>query len=214
MKDFRKRLAAAMFVIGPVLLCPVAASADTVTYSFSEAGWLNMFGTVENFSGSFTGTPEANGSLALADLSSFSAILSETNSAGATKDIAAFGSGIGISALADFLYIPGSNSLTLEATGSPASAVCLGNDVASGFCGSLPARPQPRPGTAPLPPVEGLFSFSVNGALNAYTTDLPSVIKTLGLQPVPAPATTPEPASIVLCGGLLVLASRLRRNTA
>lgn len=210
MKNFRKRIAAAMFIAGPVLLCPAVASADTVTYTFSEAGWFNMFGTVENFSGSFTGTPEANGTLALANLSSFSAIMSETNSAGATKDIATFGSGIGTSALTDFLYIPGLNSLTLEATGSPASAICLGNDVTSGLCGSLPSRPQPRPGTPPLPPVEGLFSFSVNGALNAYTTDLPSVVETVGLQPVPAPVTTPEPASMVLCGGVLVIASQLR----
>lgn len=98
-----------------------------------------MFGTTESFSGSFTGIPEANGTLALADLSSFSAILSETNSAGESKLVAAFGTGTG--ALTDFLYIPALHSSTLEAGGSPASAVCLGNDVAGGLCGSLPARP-------------------------------------------------------------------------
>ena len=213
MKDFRRPVVALMFV-GAVLLCPAGASAGTVSYVFSEAGWLNMFGTIENFSGSFTGTPEANGTLALADLSSFSAIMSETNSAGETKDIARFGSGIGTGALSDFVYIPGLNSLTLQANGSPASAICLGNDVASGLCGSLPARPRPRPGAPPLPPVEGLFSFSVNGALSAYTTNLPSVNQTVGLHPVPAPATAPEPGSTVLCGGALVLVSQvlIRRN--
>ena len=211
MRNFRYRIAAAILVVGPVLLCPMAASANTISYAFSEAGWLNMAGTTENFSGSFAGTPEANGTLALADLTSFSAIMSETNSTGETKNITTFG---GINSLADFLYIPGMNSLTLEATGSPASAICLGNDVASGVCGSLPTRPQPRPGTPPLPPIEGLFSFSVNGALNAYTTDLPSVSQTVGLQPVPAPATAPEPASMFLVGGVLVLASQIlvRRN--
>lgn len=214
MKDPRKTVPAAMFVLGMVLLCPGLASADTVTYAFSEAGWLNMFGTTENLSGFFTGTPEANGTLALADLSSFSAKISETNSAGETKNIATFGSGTGTGALTDFLYIRGLNSLTLAASGSPASVICLGNDVGSGLCGSLPARPQPRPGAPPLPPVEGLFSFSVNGALNAYTTDPPSVVKTVGLHPVPAPATAPEPATMILCGGVLVLAAqfRLRRS--
>ena len=210
MRNLRRPMTAAMFVLAPVLLCPAAAFANTITYTFSAAGWLNMSGTSENFSGSFSGTPEADGTLALADLTSFSAIMSETNSAGETKDISTFGAGAGTSALADFLYTPGLNSLTLEATGSPASAICLGNDVASGVCGSLPARPQPRPGTPPLSPIEGLFSFSVNGALSAYTADLPSVIQTVGLQPVPAPATAPEPGSIVLCGGTLLLAWRFR----
>jgi len=204
-------IAAAMFVCIPLLWCSTPASAATVTYSFSEAGWLNPFGTTENFFGSFSGMPEPNGTLALADLSSFSATITETNAQGATKTISTFG-GNGTSALTDFMYIPSLNSLTLEATGSPLAQICLGNDVGSGFCGPLAPRPQPRPGTPPLPPVEGIFSFSVNGALNAYTTDVPSVIQTVGLQPVPAPATVPEPRSVLLCGAVLVLASKLRRR--
>jgi hypothetical protein len=205
-------IAAAALSCSLAIVGPTPAPAATLTYSFSEAGWLNSFGTTENFSGSFTGTPEANGDLALADLTSFVATMTETNAQGATKNVATFGSNTGTAGLADFLYMPGSNSLTLEATGSPTAMVCLGNDVATGFCGPLVARPQPRPGTPPLPPIEGLFSFSVNGALNAYTTDLPSVVQTVGLQPVPAPSTAPEPAPVVLCGATLVLASTLRRG--
>jgi len=204
-------IAAAMFVCVPLLLCPTAVSAATVTYSFSEAGWLNTIGTTESFCGSFSGTTGANGTLALADLSAFSATITETNAQGATKTISQFGGSTGTSGLADFMYIPGSNSLTLEATGSPTAMICLGNDVVTGFCGSLPARPQPRPGTPPLPPIEGVFSLSVNGALNAYTTDLPSVVQTLVIQPVPAPANTPEPGSALLCGAVLVLASKVRK---
>lgn len=206
-------ITAAMLTCSLAILCSTPAPAATVTYNFSEAGWLNSFGTTENLSGSFTGMPEANGDLALADLTSFVATMTETNATGATKNVATFGSATGTAGLADFLYMPGSNSLTLEATGSPTAMVCLGNDVGTGFCGPLVARPQPKPGTSPLLPIEGLFSFSVNGALNAYSTDLPSVLQTVGLQPVPAPSTVPEPAPVILCGATLVLATRLRRGS-
>jgi len=202
-------IAAAVFLALQML----PASAATVSYTFSETGWLNTFGTTETFSGSFTGTPEADGTLALGDLSAFMAVMTETNADGQTKNVSVFGDGTGTSPLADFLYLPGSNSLSLEATGSPVAQICLGGDVSSGFCGSLPARPQPRPGTPPLPAIEGLFSFSVNGELDAYTTGLPTVSQSSLTPPIgTAPATAPEPESMLLCGvGLLVVSKGLSR---
>lgn len=201
-----------MAALAAALLGSGTASAAPVLYNFSESGWLNMAGTTETFFGSFKGTPEANGDLALADLSGFTATITETNTSGQTKTVATFGGGTGIAGLSDFLYTAATNSLTLAATGSPQSTICLGADVSGGFCGALPARPQPRPGTPPLPPIDGLFSFSVNGSLSAYTTAIPSVIQTVGIQPVPAPSATPEPTSALLCGGGLVLAAMVRRR--
>jgi hypothetical protein len=48
-----------------------AAPATSETFQFNYPGWQNSL----EFSGSFTGTPEANGTIALADISSFNAEL-------------------------------------------------------------------------------------------------------------------------------------------
>lgn len=210
MKTINRRTAAnAIFLILQAMLGSATASAASIKYDFSEAGWVDMAGTAETFSGSFTGTPEANGQLALIDLSSFSATITETNAQGQTKDISVFASA---TSLADFLYLPYANTFRLAATGSPASTICLGDAVTTGFCGALPARAQPKPGSNPLPPIEGLFSFSVNGSLNGYTTDLPFVVQAISPVPAPVPANAPEPASFILCGGALLILSKLLRR--
>lgn len=48
-----------------------AAPETSETFRFNYPGWQNSLG----FSGSFTGTPEANGTIGLADISNFSADL-------------------------------------------------------------------------------------------------------------------------------------------
>jgi hypothetical protein len=197
-------IAGAMFVL---LICP-AASAAGVSYNFDEAGWINNFGTTENFVGSFTGTPEASGVIAIGDLSNFSAVITETNSTGDTKTIASFSN----TGLTDFMFQTATNILDLSATDASGDLICLGATVTAGACGSTPARPQPRPGTPPLPPIEGLFVSAVNGALNGYTTATLTIEPVLAPVPVPAPASTPEPASLALCGGALLLISRLPRR--
>ncbi len=189
------------------------ALAGTVTYNFDEAGWINSAGTTENFFGSFQGAPDAQGDLSLAALTGFSATLTETNSSNQTKTIDTFAETMGSGGLTVFLYDPALNSLSLAATGTPGALICLGSAVSAGDCGPLPARPVPRSGTPPLPPIDGIFSSSVNGALNAYTTNQPALSVVPG--PVPRPTPSPEPASSALCGGGLVLLSVfLRRSRA
>jgi len=198
------RTVSLLCLIGAATLTP--ARATTVTYSFDETGWLNTFGTTENFFGSFSGTPTATGVLTATDLTYFSAVITETNSTGDTKTIGTFGSPTSTAGLMDFLYDPALNSLNLSATGFPGAAICIGSTVAGGVCGSLPSRPRPKPGTPPLPPIEGLFSSSGNGELSAYSTALPQVSLIIGVQPEPGPgvANAPEPASFALCGIALI----------
>lgn len=206
MNTSRTTIAGAMFAI---LICP-AASAATVTYNFDEAGWVNNFGTTENFFGSFTGTPEASGSIAMGDLSSFSAVITETNTAGDTKTIASFSN----TGLTDFIFQTATNILDLSATDAAGDLICLGATVTAGACGPIGPRPQPRPGTPPPPPIEGLFISAVNGALNGSTAATLTIEPVLAPVPVPAPASTPEPASLALCGGALLLISRLPHRRA
>ncbi len=199
----------ALLLLLPVLSC-AQALAGTVVYDFTETGWINSAGTTENFSGAFKGVPDASGDLSLAGLTSFAATLTETNSANQTKTIATFSETLGTGGLTAFLYDPALNSLSLSSTGTPGALICLGSAVSAGDCGSLPARPAPRPGTPPLPPIDGIFSSSVNGTLNAYTTNTPVLSVVPG--PVPRPAPSPEPATFALCGAALVLASAFLRR--
>ena len=197
-------------VMGAILLMAPAflqATPVTVTYNFDETGWSNMAGTSENFAGSFTGAPQAGGVTALADITSFFATITETNSTNQTKTIGIFGGALGLTGLSDFLFDPATNSLSLAVSGSPGALICLGADVAAGACGALPGRQQPKPGTPPLPPIEGYFVSSVNGSLNAFSTALPSIIQPVSPMPVAAPVAAPEPSSFALCGGGLLLAS-------
>jgi hypothetical protein len=212
------RITGAAILFSAALLSCGPAAATTVTYNFGETGWVNTAGTTENFFGTFTGNQEASGVLALTDLTSFSATLTETNGQNETKTIATFAQ----SGLTDFAYTSTANSLTLAANGIPGALICLGDAVAQGTCGSLPARPVNRDGVQ-APPIDGLFVSSVNGTLNAYTTNLPSVVMPLApvAQPAPQPTgSAPEPASLVLCGGALLLISTIpwrharRRETA
>lgn len=206
----------AIFIIASLLNC-THASASTITYNFDETGWVNTFGTTEKFFGSFTGTPDAQGNLALADLSSFSAEMTETNSTGATKTIADFGSANGTNGLDDFTYTAAANSLSLFATGTPGATICLGSAVTAGFCGALPKQ---KSTGAPAPGPYGLFFSSVNGQLDAKTLST-SVINPAQISPPTAMApssTTPEPAYLAAFGGILLLVARLiaqrRRATA
>jgi hypothetical protein len=54
------------------------AFSAAVTYTFSQSGWTDGAGDVGTLTGSFTGTPEANGTIQLADLTSFLASFHET----------------------------------------------------------------------------------------------------------------------------------------
>jgi hypothetical protein len=215
MNTSRKGIISMTVLFTAAVLCCSRASATTVTYNFGETGWVNTAGTTENFSGSFIGTPDANGNLDLTTLTDFTATLTETNSVNDTKTIAAFGGLTGTPGLTDFLFSASSGSLTLAATGSPGALICLGNAVAEGLCGGVAPRPVSTSGV-PAPPIEGLFISSINDTLNAYTTALPSVTLTVSpvATPVPQPTgtSTPEPASFLLCGSALLLTSMVLRR--
>jgi hypothetical protein len=211
-----KNLTGAAILFSAVILSCGQATATTVSYNFDETGWVNTAGTTENFLGSFTGTPEASGILALTDLTNFSSIITETNAQGDTKTIGTFGGPTGTNGLTDFVFASTSNSLTLAATGIPGASICLGQAVAQGICGPVAPRPVSTTGV-PAPPLDGIFLSSVNGTLNAYTISLPTI--TLVQSPVAIPvqqpsgtASTPEPASFALCGGTLLLVSMFLRR--
>jgi hypothetical protein len=204
--------------VAAVLLTCGPAAATTVTYNFDEAGWTNNFGTIENFSGTFAGSVEASGVVALADLTAFTATVTETNAQGDSKPIGTFGLPFDGTGLNTFLFDTLTNTLSIGATGSPGATVCLGDAVVQGACGPLAAPPLSRTGV-PAPPPEGLFLSTVNGALNGFTFAAPSIALEqttlnpgIGIAPTPAPAPTPEPASMVLCGSALVLISLGLRN--
>lgn len=215
MPTLKQRLIpAAVFFAAALLHCSPAAAA-TVTYNFTDPGWINMAGVTENFSGSFIGTPEASGVIALNDLTIFVGFFTETNAQNETKTIATFGDLAGITGLTQFLFDPNANTLTLAATGTPGAQICLGDAVAQGTCGAVTARPVNRNGI-PAPPIEGLFVSSVNGTLSGYDTDLPAIMlapSPVGIAPQPAQATTPEPASLLLCAlGFVALTIVFRRH--
>ena len=199
-----------------VLLTCGPASATTVTYNFDEAGWTNNFGTTENFSGTFSGSVEASGVVALSDLSGFTATVSEVNAQGDSKPIVTFGLPSGGLGLNTFLFDTTTNTLSIGATGSGAAMVCLGDAVIQGACGPLAAPALSRTGV-PAPPPEGLFLFGGNTALDGFTFAAPSIVleqTTLspGIGTAPAPAPTPEPASMALCGSALVLVSLMLKR--
>jgi hypothetical protein len=207
----RKHIMQLAGLLAAALMDCGTAAATTVTYNFDEAGWSNNFGTSENFTGSFSGTVEANGAVTLSDLTGFTATITESNAQGDTKAIATFTLPTGTSGLNTFLFDTNANMLSLGATGVPGATICLGDAVSQGACGPLGPRPVSRTGVpAPLP--EGLFLSTVNADLNGYTFNTPSItlVQTTlgpGVGSAPASTPTPEPATMALCGGALVLVS-------
>ena len=176
------------------------ALATAISYNFTETGWVNTAGTTESLSGSFKGAPGANGDLTLSDLTGFSATMTESNGVN-RKTIATF------SSVTDFLFTVSSNALALFSTGIPASSLCLGDTVQQGLCGPVTPPPVSRTGVQ-APPLEGLFTFSVNGALDAGTTSTTNVTPgPVVIGSAPAPVATPEAASFLLCGAALILLS-------
>lgn len=208
MRILKKQLTCmAGLLVAGALVCGQAA-ATTVSYNFVDPGWVNMAGTSESFSGSFVGTPEANGDVALNDLTVFIGFLMETNAQGQTKTISTFGDAMGTTGLSGFFFDPNANTLSLAANGTPGAQICLGDAVAQGACGLLGPRPVGRNGV-PEPPPDGLFISLVNGSLSSYDFNLPQItFAPPSGSAAPQPAqTTPEPASSLLCGGALVLVS-------
>lgn len=49
-----------------------------LTYSFTQPGWTDAAGDTGTLNGKFTGTPETNGTIQLADLTSFTSSFFET----------------------------------------------------------------------------------------------------------------------------------------
>jgi hypothetical protein len=211
-----KKLMTQLAVLWAAAVCCCGpAAATTVTYNFDETGWVNTAGTTENFAGTFTGTLEASGAVALSDLTGFTATITETNAQNDTKPIASFGLSTGPTGLSNFVFDSTANTLSLAANGSPGATICLGDSVTQGLCGPIGPRPVSMTGV-PAPPLEGIFLSSVNGTLNADSTALPNLILEATL-PIPVvvespTSTTPEPASFWLCGSALLLVSLVLRT--
>jgi hypothetical protein len=171
---------------GIMILIAGHATATTASYTFSQGGWTDAAGDTGNLTGSFSGTPEANGNLQLADLSSFEADFHESGPKGTNTFVFSLGT------INDFLYDAGIGLLNFSA-GSAASNIqlCSGPDT-----GSVCLGINPNSGAAT--------------ALNGFFDDLPTFGQTgtrLGATVTfagstsPAGSATPEPGTV----GLLAL---------
>lgn len=170
----------AVVTLGVVCLTAGQAAAAAVTYNFSQGGWSDGAGDTATLTGSFTGTPEANGDVVLANLSSFQASLHETG----TKGTNTFNFNLGTAT--DFTYDPGIGLLDF-ATGSAASNIqlCSGGPDVDAVCLGL----NPNSGVATA--YRGFFDDLPN--FGQTTTLIDSTV-------TPAASTVPEPESFRLLG--------------
>src|SRR5579863_10039405 len=128
-------LAAAAFV----MLAGIGshAQASTVSYTFTQGGFVDANNDTGTLSGSFAGTPEAGGVLQLGDLSSFSANFVET--VNGLQDTFIF------SNPNDFSYDPNTPGSLSFSSGSTAMGIvaCTGTADVNAVCEGL-TGPSPR----------------------------------------------------------------------
>jgi hypothetical protein len=154
------------------------AAAASVTYNFSQGGWSDGAGDTATLVGSFTGMPQSNGNLQLANLTSFQASLEETGPKGTNT----FNFNLGTTT--DFLYDPGIGLLNFAA-GSAATDIqlCSGGPDVNAVC-------------------FGISSTSgAETALQGFFDDLPNFGQTTTLTDstvTPASSNAPEPGNIRL----------------
>jgi hypothetical protein len=170
----------AVATLGIVCLTAGQASAAAITYNFSQNGWSDGAGDTAALTGSFTGTPQANGDVLLANLTSFQATLHETGTKGSNTFTFNLGN------TTDFSYDPGIGLLDFAA-GSAASNIqlCSGGPDVDAVCFGI------NPSSGVATPYQGFFDDLPN--FGQTTTELDSTV-------TPAGTTAPEPANLSLLG--------------
>jgi len=168
----------AVATLGIACLTTGYAAASTVTYNFSQGGWSDGAGDTATLAGSFTGTPQANGDVQLANLTSFQASLHETGTKGSNTFTFNLGN------TTDFLYDTGIGLLNFAA-GSAASDIqlCSGGPDVDAVCFGL------NPNSGVATPFQGFFDDLPN--FGQTTTLMDSTV-------TPAASTAPEPGNVRL----------------
>jgi hypothetical protein len=171
------------------------AFSAAVTYTFSQSGWTDGAGDVGTLTGSFTGTPEANGTIQLGDLTSFLASFHET--------VANVPNTFNFNAPAAFSFDTNSPSSLEFSAGSAASniQICSGSTDTQQICLGI----SPTSGAA-SPDVGYFFDLPNFGPSQ---TRIAAIVS-----PVSQPGTAPEPASVALVGGpaVLLIARQIRQR--
>ncbi len=194
----RVPLAAATFFVLATCLTP--ANASTVTYDFTQGGFVDGAGDAGTLTGSFTGTPEANGTLQAQDLTSFAATFRET--VAGIPDNFEFPND-----LSAFSFDPNEPSSLEFAAGSAQSGflLCSGGTETNQVCFGI----NPNSGEA----VDAFGFFEDLPNFGPSTTTLGPVVNTVA----GSTATAPEPASGSLFAGagfILVLIGTIRKRRA
>ena len=148
------------FLLSIILLTSTAISAQAsgVSYTFNQSGWSDGAGDSATLTGNFSGTPELNGELLLADLTTFQAMFQESGPLGSnTFDF-------NLSTLTDFSFDPtngldfaagsGAAGIQLCSGGPDTNAICFGINPNSGsatvFSGFFEDLPTFQPATTRL----------------------------------------------------------------
>jgi len=195
---------AGVAVAAALISAPAAHGSTINTYTFTQVGWFDLISplpTVGNpepnviLSGSFTGTLQADGVIGLSDLTAFTetlnmgtAVLSQAKSQ-----------------LTLFSFNTGGGASSLTIAGSPVfeANFCQGTAVFLTAACTLNFGINYRPGTFGV--FEGL------GDPMLVSEDLPQITLVSSVTTPPG-VTTPEPASLVLAGAVLVLLGAVRRR--
>jgi hypothetical protein len=175
-KTSRTRLCLATITIACLTAGHAAAAA--VTYNFSQDGWSDSAGDTGALTGSFTGTPQTNGNVQLASLTSFTVALHETGTKGSNTFT------FNLATTTDFLYDPGIGLLNFSA-GSAAADIqlCSGGIDVDAVCFGL------NPNSGAATPFQGFFDDLPNFGQTTTLTD--SIV-------TPVASTASEPGNLCL----------------
>jgi hypothetical protein len=167
-----------------------------LTYAFTQPGWTDAAGDTGTLTGKFTGTPETNGTIQLADLTSFTSSFFETVSG--VPNTFVFNTPVAFSFDTNS---PGS----LEFSAGSAAAniqICSGSADTQQICLGIPSN-----SGAGSPDVGYFFDLPDFGPSQ---TRLASV-ETLQ----PQPGTAPEPSSVALvaaAAGMFLVVWQIKRR--
>jgi hypothetical protein len=183
------RVRAALTTLAAVALTAAYAQGSTMSFTFSQGGWSDAAGDTGTLTGSFTGTPELNGVLMLAELTSFQAQFQESGPLGSNTFI------FNLPNTTDFTYDP-FNGLDFAA-GNAASGIqlCSGGPDTNAICFGI----SPQSGAATN--FSGFFDDLPR--FQQTTTHLGVIVTPLGS----GTATAPEPGGLGLfvAAGILLI---------
>ncbi len=171
------------------------ADGAALTYTFTQPGWSDALGDQGTLTGRFTGTPETNGTIQLADLTSFTASFFESVSG--INETFNFPTPVGFSfdtnSPGSLEFSAGSAAVNIQ--------ICSGSNDTQQVCLNIP------PNSGAGSPDVGYF-FDLPDFGPSHTLD-PSV-ETLQ----PQPGTAPEPSSLALVAvaGMLLIFWQIKRR--